>query len=99
MKVKATKTRKVKKTKERLQIDFILDIYHNYFIIVLNIHSNKQSGEADICSKDHSHENVEDEIKGIVELEQSDEEQIAPQINLNHTERPHSYTCDRCLLR
>ena len=97
MKIKATKTRKVKKTKERLQIDFKLDIY--CFIIVLNIHSNKQSGKADLCSKDHSHENVEEEIKGIVELEQSDEEQIAPQINLNHTERPHSYTCDRCLLR
>ena len=46
-----------------------------------------------------------------VELEQSDEEfiiknepEIEPewsntQIALNHTERPHSYTCDKCLHR
>ena len=53
------------------------------------------------CSSSHNVVELSDEEQ----MRNHDEERISSSPNqmthshLNHTERPHSYTCDRCLLR
>jgi len=50
------------------------------------------------CSSSHNVVELSDEEQ----MRNHDEERVSPNqilTSLNHTERPHSYTCDRCLLR
>ena len=59
---------------------------------------NQSPSSSTIASSSHNVVELSDEEQ----MRNHDEERISANhilTSLNHTERPHSYTCDRCLLR